>query len=345
MNKNRLIPLAFALQIALIFSISCTSVPKDARKELPLKTETIISKTNSLLKEEYVNKTGWEKFRKELNSGMLIMQGKKPKLDDVKDLKINSDGYQLPIRIYTPKKGTKLPILLFYHGGSFNTGNIDTHDNICRYLATLTPCIVISVDYRLAPESHYPDALNDSYNALLWAYANAESFNGDATKIAVAGDSAGGGLAAMTALKTSDLNGPKLCYQLLIYPVIIDYTVMTDSKKTFYLGYGLNTPFIIFSGKSFITDNALLESDPYLQSYKREKLSNLPPAFIITAEYDPLRDDGEMYADKLRKNGITAESIRFPSMIHGFFSMERAYSETIMAYKMSAQKLQQAFSK
>ena len=206
---------------------------------------------------------------------------------------------------------------MFYHGGGFRLGDLDSHDAICRELAARSGAIIVSVGYRLAPEHVYPAAVDDSYAALAWVHAHAADIGGDATRLAVGGDSAGGNLAAAVSLKARDLGGPPLVFQLLIYPVLNFAAMETESHKVFAEGYIIGGAAHAFTRDAYLpnpADRRHLYASPLLA----DDLTDLPPALVITAEFDPLRDEGELYARKLADAGGQARVTRYAGVPHAF---------------------------
>ena len=235
------------------------------------------------------------------------------------------------------------PILVFFHGGGFVIGDLDSMDAPCRALANRAGCLVVSVDYRRAPEHKFPTATEDCYAAVRWVAENAASLNGDSARIAVGGDSAGGNLAAVVALMARDRGGPPLRYQLLIYPAT-NHDFTTASCQENAEGYFLTTADSRWFWSQYLRD----ENDaanPYASPLRAEDLSGLPPALIITAEYDPLRDEGEAYAERLRQAGVAAEAKRYDGMIHGFFQMGAVIDRGKQAIEDAAQALRTAFAR
>ncbi|MCM3409442.1 alpha/beta hydrolase [Metabacillus litoralis] len=233
-----------------------------------------------------------------------------------------SDGEKIPIRIYQPKKGGPHPIIIYYHGGAFleGYGNINTHDNIVRALAAKTQNVVISVGYRLAPTHPFPTATEDSYEALLWAVKHASSFNGDPSKIAVAGDSAGGNLATVVTMMARDRNGPSITSQALFYPLTTFQDVAFSSRSLYDSGYYLISRSVMEKARKNYTPEENMWSNPYTSPLEAQNLHDLPPAFIITAEFDPLRDEGEAYGKVLAENGTPVNAVRYNGVMHGFVS-------------------------
>jgi acetyl esterase len=229
------------------------------------------------------------------------------------------DGGEIPLRIYTPSGGgDALPVLVLFHGGGFIAGSPDSHDGGARELCALARAIVVSVDYRLAPEHKFPAAAEDCHAALLWTAAHAAEFGGDATRLAITGDSAGGNLAAAVALMNRDRGGPRLALQALVYPVI-DPACATASAMDNAEGYLLTTASMKWMWSLYVND-ALDYENPYAAPIAASSLAGLPPALVITAEFDPLRDEGEAYGRALEAAGVPVTISRYDGMIHGFAS-------------------------
>ncbi len=238
----------------------------------------------------------------------------------VGDLEIPGPAGPLRLRSYHPAVQPRLPVVVFYHGGGFALGDLETHDRICRRLADASRAIVLSVDYRLAPEHPFPAAVDDAYAALTWVYDHAAELDGDPERIAVAGDSAGGNLAAVTALRARDEGGPALVFQVLIYPVTNLADFDTASHDAFSEGYVLSRPFMELNRRRYLP----LEDDrrhPYASPLFAEDVSHLPPALIITAQFDPLRDEGEAYGHRLQAAGVPVTISRYDGVVHGFFGV------------------------
>ncbi len=233
---------------------------------------------------------------------------------------------KIPIRIYIPEENKILPMVVFYHGGGWVVGNIESHDNLVRNLALKSNHIVVSVDYRLAPENQFPAAIEDSYSALKWVAANAGTFGGDPTKIAVAGDSAGGNLSAVVSLMARDRNGPKISRQILLYPSTNLSTLDTESFNHFGKGFMLTKKDIEWYRGHYLP-NKKDWFNPLASPLLAKNHSNLPPATIITAQMDPLREDGKQYAEKLKKAGVSARYHCYDGMIHGFITADKVLSQ------------------
>ncbi len=249
----------------------------------------------------------------------------------------------IPVRVYWPSEEKNLPVLVYYHGGGFVIGTLETHDPLCRELAMTSDAIVVSVDYRLAPEHPYPAAPNDCYNAFCWVAENADALGGDPNRIAIGGDSAGGNLAAVVALMAKDKAGPSIAHQVLFYPVT-DFNFDTQSYRDNAEGYFLTTEMMKwFWGHYLSDDNA--GDEIYASPLRAKDLGNLPSATVLTAGYDPLRDEGEAYAERLKKAGNEINFLRYPGMIHGFVSMLGVVSQAEEAVAIAAQDMQRAFGR
>jgi len=229
-----------------------------------------------------------------------------------------ADGYAIPIRVYTPAGAGVKPGIAYMHGGGFVKGDTDTSDTNGWGLAEETGAVVVSVDYRLAPENPYPTPLNDSMDVLADMTANPDAYGVDADRIAVAGDSAGGNLAAAVALACRDRAGPALRCQGLIYPCLTD-RLEFDSYQRNATAPGLTTESMEFYWKAYLGEEMAGQStDPLATPMIADDLSGLPPAFVLTAEYDPLIDDGVAYAHKLMQAGVETGYFRAARMMHGF---------------------------
>lgn len=280
-------------------------------------------------------------LRQLFNKFAIDYRGTPAEVASVKDENIPGSSGQIPIRIYTPEGNEMLPILIFFHGGGWVVGNIDTHDNTARYLAKKSSSIVVSVDYRLAPENPFPAAMDDAYSALQWVSQNAESFGGDPGRIAVAGDSAGGNLAAVVSLMSRDRDGPKIKYQVLTYPAVDLSNMNTESYDHFAKGFFLTKEAMQWFRSLYLPDKKDWQN-PYASPLLAEDHSNLPPAFIITAQFDPLRDEGEAYAKKLKQAGVPVRLIRYDGMTHGFVSNGRLLRQSHDALDNIAAELKKA---
>src|SRR5213594_3317229 len=250
---------------------------------------------------------------------------------------------EIPLRVYTPEGRAPFPVLVYFHGGGWVIGNLETHDGVCRHLANAAGAVVVSVEYRLAPEHPFPASGEDAYAATRWVAANAAVIGGDAKRIAVGGDSAGGNLAAVVSLMARDRGGPPLVFQLLVYPVTNVPSAQTASYRENAEGYFLTAKMMHWFWDHYCGKNPDL-SDPYLCPLRAKDLKRLPPALVVTAEFDPLRDEGEAYAARLREAGVPVTSKRYPGMIHGFFGMGAVLTQARAATKEAAEALRAAFA-
>ncbi len=266
-----------------------------------------------------------------------------PEVGAVKDLSIPGPSGPISLRCYRPRSSSPaqtLPVLLFFHGGGFVIGDLDSHDTLCRELCNLSDCAVIAVDYRLAPEHRFPMAVDDCVTALRYVHQNAAEFAIDAARIAVGGDSAGGNLAAVTALTARDAGGPALRYQLLIYPVT-NMRMNSGSYETFKEGYGLTA-----AGMRYFHDHYIDDPDHDLDwrasPLVAKDLSGLPETLVVTAGFDPLRDEGKSFADQLSLAGTPCTQICFERQMHGFILMGRVLEEANSAVRLCASLLRNA---
>ena len=237
----------------------------------------------------------------------------------VRDMAIPGAAGTIPARFYRPIADGVLPLLAYFHGGGWVIGSLDTHDDVCRDLTAQSGCAVLSVDYRLAPEHRFPAAAEDCYAATRWAAANGATLGIDPARLAVGGDSAGGNLAAVTALMARDQHGPALRFQLLVYPVTcgrMDSPSMHENAE----GYLLTRDAMIWFWDHYAPARADRER-PHASPLRAADLRGLPPALVISAEFDPLRDEGEAYAKRLKDAGVPVTLHRYDGQIHGFVTM------------------------
>jgi len=265
-----------------------------------------------------------------------------PDVAAVVDHRVPVAGGEITVRAYSPGGPGPHPALVYYHGGGWVIGDLHTHDGLCRSLTNAARCAVLSVDYRLAPESKYPVAVEDSYAALLWIAANADRLGIDRRRIAVGGDSAGGNLATVVALAARDRKGPRLALQVLIYPVT-DHDLDTRSYVENATGYVLTREGMRWFWNHYLAREAQ-GREPYASPLRASSLAGLPPALVITAEYDPLCDEGEAYAARLRDSGVPVTLTRYPGMFHGFVRMTNILDKARTALDEIASSVQKAFA-
>ncbi len=237
----------------------------------------------------------------------------------VEDRSIPGPGGEIPLRLYYPVGDPPFATLVYFHGGGWVIGDLDTHHAFCHALAKKSGCLVVSVDYRLAPEHPYPAAVEDAYAATKWVAENAAVIQADPDRFAVCGDSAGGHLAAVVSMMARDRKGPRIDLQVLIYP-ITDCNFNTPSYKENKEGYMLTRDLMKWFWNLFLEDESQAD-DPYASPLRADNLSDLPQALIITAGYDPLRDEGEAYGKRLQGAGVKVTLSRYPGMIHAFIRM------------------------
>lgn len=243
--------------------------------------------------------------------------GPHPQVDRVRDIAIPGAQASIPARVYVgDAQASDAPVVVFYHGGGWVVGSVETHDGYCRSLARASGAVVVSVDYRLAPEHPFPAAAIDAYDAAAWASQHARELGGDARRLVVAGDSAGGNLAAVTALSARDRGGPQIALAVLIYP-ICDCDLDTPCYRELGEGYFLTRATMRWFFDHY-TPSVADRHSPLVCPAKAEDLRGLPPALVLTAEYDPLRDEGEAFARRLEAAGVAVTLTRYQGMIHGF---------------------------
>jgi acetyl esterase len=265
-----------------------------------------------------------------------------PEVAKVEDRTLSGVGPDVPVRIYTPFGPGPFPILVWFHGGGWVIGDLESADPTARHLTVGADCVTISVDYRLAPETKFPGAADDCYAATIWAARHAERINGDASRIAVGGDSAGGNLAAAVSLMARDRGEPGLVYQLLVYPVT-DRNFATASYQRCADGYLLSRDGMVWFWDHYLRSDTDT-TNPYAAPLQAEDVRNLPAALVITAEYDPLCDEGEAYAQRLQDAGVATMCSRYDGMIHGFFGMPAVLDKGKRAIEEASRALKAAFT-
>ena len=259
----------------------------------------------------------------------------------VRDHEVPVSGGAIRVRVFTPRAAAPLPALVYFHGGGWVTGDVDTHEGICRTLANAAVCVVVSVDYRCAPEFTYPTAAEDAYAATRWVVDQASTLGVDARRLAVCGDSSGGNLAAAVALMARDRGGPVLALQVLVYP-ITDCDFDRPSYKDNAEGYLLTAESMRFYWDQYVPD-VKDRMQPYVSPMRAASVTGLAPALVITAEYDPLRDEGEAYARRLTEAGVPVTQSRYPGMIHAFFRFTNSIDAARAAVAEVVAALQKAW--
>jgi acetyl esterase len=247
------------------------------------------------------------------NKAYLVTAPKTP-VHSVEDRTFNGPGGPLALRLYRPSAAAKLPVVVFCHGGGFVLGDLDTHDSICHRIAHSSGCVVVSVDYRRAPETRFPGPLDDCYAALRWIAANAASLQVDGARLALCGDSAGANLAVATALRAR-VDGPAVLHLALIYPVV-DPSCDTASMHEFARDHLLARSAMQWAWDSYLSGPADAENP--LAALLRAELKGLPPTTVALAEFDPLRDEGEALVARLQAAGVRVITRRYAGMLHGF---------------------------
>ena len=278
---------------------------------------------------------------REMMDKMRVVLPEEP-VHEVRDITIPGPLGDTPARLYKPSAATNLPVLVWYHGGGWVIGSVEGSDPTARSLANQSGCAVVSVDYHMAPEYKFPGPVEDCYAAAKWVAEHAAELGVDGSKLAVGGDSAGGNLAAAVAIMAAERGGPKIGYQLLVYPVT-DYNFETPTYATNANGYLLTIGSMKWFWNHYLND----PSDGlnhYASPLRAKDLSGQPPALVITAEYDPLCSEGEAYAARLRAAGVPVTQQRYDGMIHGFFGMAAAMDDAKAAVAQASECLKSAFA-
>ena len=269
-----------------------------------------------------------------------MMFGEPEPVAQVENRTIPGPAGEIPVRVYTPAGSGPFPVLVFFHGGGWVICNLDTHDGICRSLCNGAGCVVVSVDYRLGPEHKFPAAPKDCYAATKWVAEHAAEVGGNPAQIAIGGDSAGGNLTAVVAQMARDQDGPVLAFQLMIYPAT-DFTFSGPSLKENAEGYFLTREDMHWFTNYYLASEAD-KLNPLASPLLAANLHGLPPALVITAEYDPLRDEGEAYGRRLKEAGASVTISRYGGMIHGFFGFP--FDASKRAIDEASQALRAAFA-
>jgi acetyl esterase len=283
--------------------------------------------------------------RKNYREGRVLTQPLAPDVGESRDFRISGPSGEIPLRLYRPQGcdlHDQLPVLVFYHGGGWVFGDLDTHDTLCRELANGSGCAVVAVDYRLGPEHRFPAAVDDAFAAAKWVYTHARELDLNPYRIAVGGDSSGGNLAAVVALLARDAGDLPLAFQMLIYPST-DLRCGTASHKSNGTGYLLTSASIAWCQDHYM-DDPRHKLDWRASPLLHEDLAGLPPALILTAGYDPLRDEGQQYAQRLSEAGVRATLLCFERQIHGFITMGKVIDEANTAVRLCAAELRHALA-
>ncbi|MBN8508706.1 MAG: alpha/beta hydrolase [Burkholderiales bacterium] len=275
-----------------------------------------------------------------------VTQPEPPPVAEIRELRAEGPAGPIPLRLYHPQPAAERrsppPVLVYYHGGGWVIGDLDTHDTLCRQLALGSGCAVVAVDYRLAPEHRFPAAFDDSLAAARWVHAHASDLGVDRTRIAVGGDSAGGNLAAAVAIALRDAGDVPVRFQLLIYPAT-DQRRGWPSHTTNGQGYLLTTETMDYFHDHYLPDEAM-DLDWRASPLLHPDLSQLPPAFVLTAGYDPLRDEALQYSHRLTQAGNRCTHVLFERQIHGFITMGKVIDEANAAVAIGASELKRALA-
>jgi acetyl esterase len=264
-------------------------------------------------------------------------------VDAVWDTTFPSAAGPIGLRVYRPDGGRPRPIFVYLHGGGWTLGDLDSHDVVCRRISVAADCMVVSVDYRLSPEHPYPAPMDDAVAAVRWIAEHGGELGGDPSRLAMGGDSAGGNMTAGAVIRLRDEGGPRVALQVLIYPA----TEPAFEMLSFYEnadGFLLTTADVAWFWKNYLGDDPAAAADPYACPGVAPDLTRLPPAVMITGDFDPLRDDGEIYAIKLRAAGVPVVARRFAGMIHGFVALPVEIPAGRQAIRMIATAARRAWS-
>lgn len=275
---------------------------------------------------------------------MQLVGPKDVPIGNVQNLTMPGPGGDIPLRNYTPVAAAKnalLPTLIFFHGGGFVIGNLDTHDGLCRVFANEAGVRVIAVDYRLSPESKFPAAVEDAVAAMNWIEANAENLGVDTKLLAVGGDSAGGALAAVVAQAAKGKGHPHIAFQLLLFPVT-QLNAKTASMHKNAEGFFLELATLEWFYNHYGATDEVDKTDPRMSPLLAKDFFGLAPAYIATAEFDPLHDDGAQYAEKLRATGVSVTHVDYPGMVHDFIFLHAVVPQAVEATKAAAAALKAA---
>lgn len=262
-------------------------------------------------------------------------------ITSVQDLAIESHERLLPLRLYTPGGNGPFAVLLFFHGGGWVTGDLDTHDGFCRFMCEWAGCVVVAVDYARPPEKLFPAALEDCWTALHWVTRQSCNPRLDISRIAVGGGGSGGGMAAVISQRDAEQAQPRISFQLLLYP-LLDCSTRYRSHAEFAQGYGLTAKMLEWYIGHYLPPGTS-RADTRLSPLLNDSLYGLPQTLIITSELDVLRDEGRAYAERLRASGVVVEHREFPGMRHGFMNHPAAHEDARLALMLCARTLQAQF--
>jgi acetyl esterase len=263
-----------------------------------------------------------------LGHGFELLQGEGEQVASVRDILVDGAGGSLPARVFHPHPGEELPVLVYFHGGGWVMGDIDVVDKPCRALANAAGCVIVAVNYRKSPETKFPGPAEDCYAATLWVAAHAAELGGTSRWVAVAGDSAGANLATVVTHMARDRNAPNLAFQLLLYPTVAPaHNSAFESYRTNGEGYQTTAASMRWFYEQYLQDPLTAVGNPYVFPLHATDLSRLPPAHVVTAGYDPLRDEGQAYAEALSSAGVPTTSTNYSGVIHGFFWVPERISE------------------
>jgi acetyl esterase len=275
-----------------------------------------------------------------LVGGIAAMGGDPPDVAEVREIAVAGPAGEVSARFYRPAGDTLLPVFVWLHGGGWVYGNLDLNDTFCRIVANRVEAVVLNVDYRLAPEHPYPAPLDDAVTMISWAQKHSDEVGGDPTRVAVGGESAGGNLAAAAALRLRDSGAPPLSLQVLV-SAMLDSAMNSASYREHGEGMFLTRSLVAWAFDHYAKGHL---HEPYVSPMHAADLSGSAPALILTAEYEPVHDDGVAYSRRLRDAGVAAEWIDFKGMIHGFFEMATQFPQAHEAREAVVQSLTKAFA-
>ena len=281
--------------------------------------------------------------RRSYREGRLALAPSPVAVEEARDLSFPGPGGAVKARYYRPaveKSGEALPVVVYFHGGGWVCGDLDTHDSVCRGIAVHGRCAVVAVDYRMGPEQKFPSAVEDAIAAVTWVSASARSLMVDASRLVVAGESAGGNLAAVASIALRE-SGPPIAMQVLVYP-LVDQAADTESLSRFASGYGLTRELLRWYQKQYLGDGGDY-TDWRASPLRASDHSRLPPAYVLTCGFDPLVDEGKAYADRLKQAGVSVIHECFEGMIHGFLPMGGALAAARHAHYRIGQMVRTQF--